>query len=200
MAEKKKVFSKWDITEIKTHDKGLERYVSLEPRITYHTHGRKAENQFKPIPIIEKLMNTLMRSSSGEKVGGKRIRGRKGCGKKSKARKIVKKGLQKVEEKTDKNPLQVLVNAIENAAPREETTRVKQGGITKHVAVDISPLRRISFGLRNIGVAVIARSFDTNKSASEALADELIHAANNETDSLAIKRKNDTERVARGAR
>ena len=93
-----------------------------------------------------------------------------------------------------------MVKAIENSAPREETTRVKYGGVVYHMAVDISPQRRIDFALRNIGRAVTMRSFDVKKSAAEALAEELILASNNDNQSHAIARKIEVERVAKSSR
>ncbi|MCD6523155.1 MAG: 30S ribosomal protein S7 [Candidatus Diapherotrites archaeon] len=196
------VFDKWDTSEVKVTDPGLAKYINLNEFVTFHTHGRHAARQFAKsnISIIERLINNVMRSGSGRKVGGKLIDGRLGCGKKSKAIKCVREAFEIIHKKTGKNPIQVYIKALENAAPREETTRVKMGGITRLISVDISPQRRIDFALRNICVAMLGKSYKSKKSRAEALADELIAAANNDTSSLAISKKVEIERVAKGAR
>ncbi len=196
------VFGKYDIREVKVEDPSLANYINLEPRYNYHTHGRHSAKQFgkQKVNIIERLINAIMRSGSKGKVGGHFTRGRFGCGKKINATEIVKEAFDIIHKKTGKNPLQILVLAIENAAPREETTRVKYGGLTRHIAVDVAPQRRIDLALRNIGLAVISRSFRNKKSAAEVLADELIAAANNDPSSMAINKRIEIERVAKGAR
>ncbi len=196
------VFGKYDIREVKIEDPSLANYINLTPRYSYHTHGKHSSRQFgkQKVSIIERLMNAIMRSGSKGKVGGHFVRGRFGCGKKTIAESVVKEAFEIIEKKTKKNPVQILITAIENAAPREETTRVKFGGLTRHIAVDVAPQRRVDLALRNIGLAVISRSFRTKKSAAEALADELIAAANNDPSSMAITKRIEIERVAKGAR
>jgi small subunit ribosomal protein S7 len=196
------VFGKWDISEVRLSDPGLEKYVCLEGRLVLHNMGRHSSKQFEKsnVPIIERLMNAIMRSGSGRKVGGKTIRGRGGCGKKMKAWKIVEGAFEIIYKRTKENPVQVFITALENSAPREETTRVRMGGVTRHIAVDVAPQRRIDFALRNIGISTVGKSFDRKKSAPEALADELIAASNSDNSSMAIARKNEIERIAKGAR
>ncbi|MCD4740737.1 30S ribosomal protein S7 [archaeon] len=197
-----KIFNKWTLTGITMNDLGLKNYINLEPTLALHTHGRHSAKQFskKDVSIIERLINSIMRSSSRKKIGGHIIRGRSGCGKKNQAHKAVREAFEIINQRTQENPIQILVNAIENAAPREETTRVKYGGMTRHIAVDISPQRRVDFALRNIAIAALGKSFKNKKNRGEALAEELMSAANEEAGSLAIAKKNEAERIARGAR
>ncbi|MCD6414191.1 MAG: 30S ribosomal protein S7 [Candidatus Diapherotrites archaeon] len=197
-----KVFGKWELGDIVVTDPGLKGYINLKPLLTFHTFGRHASSTIdrNRISIIERVINAIMRSGTRKKIGGKRITARKGCGKKDQAYKATKEAFDEIHKKTKDNPIQVLVRAIENSAPREETTRVKFGGITKHIAVDISPQRRINFALRNLALGALVRAYKSKKSRGQALAEELIAAANSETTSLAIARKNEVERVARGAR
>jgi small subunit ribosomal protein S7 len=192
----------WETEEVQLKDEGLKSYINLSGRVVMHTHGKHASKQFakSDVSIIERLVNSIMRSGSKKKVGGHRITARKGCGKKNMAHKSVEDALELINKKTKENPLQVLVTAIENSAPKEETTRVKYGGITKHIAVDISPQRRVDFALRNIAVASLAKAYKSKKDRAEALADEIIAAAKNDSNSMAISKKNEVERVARGAR
>ncbi len=102
--------------------------------------------------------------------------------------------------KTGRNPVEVLVRAIENAAPNEDTTRIAYGGVVYHVAVDIAPSRRVDLALRFFGEGLREASFSTPRSAEEILADEIIMAANNDTNSFAIKKKNEQERIAMSSR
>ena len=196
------VFGKYDIREVKVEDPSLANYINLEPRYSIHAHGRGALKMFgkQKTNIVERLINSLMRSGSGGKIGGHLIRDRHGCGKKTWAFKTVEGAFDTIAKKTKENPIQVLVRAIENAGPREETTRAKYGGLTRHLAVDVAPQRRIDLALRDIGLAVLSKSFKTKKSAAEALADELIAAANNDQASFAINRRIEIERIAKGAR
>jgi small subunit ribosomal protein S7 len=112
----------------------------------------------------------------------------------------VRKAFDIIEQKTKKNPLQVLVEAVQNSAPREETTRISYGGITYHLAVDSAPQRRLDIALKNIAGGAFAASFRSKKTIAECLADELIMASNNDMKSFAVARKEETERIAKGAR
>jgi small subunit ribosomal protein S7 len=168
-----------------------------------HAGGRHASKQFgkAEVPIVERLVNKVMRSGPGvRKLGGKVIRGAGACGKKHKAHNIVRKAFDLIEQRTKKNPIQVLVDAIQNAAPREETTRISYGGITYHVAVDSAPQRRLDIALKNLAAGAFAASFGSKKPIEECLAEELIMASNYDMKSFAIARKEETERIAKGAR
>lgn len=198
-----KYFGKWSADEVKIRDRGLERYLTLQPGHLLHSAGRQAYKQFgkAEIPIVERLMNKIMRSGPGsKKVGGKRIRGSKGCGKKHKVYNITHKAFGIIEEREKKNPVQVLVDAVQNSAPREETTRISYGGITYHVAVDSAPQRRLDIALKNLAGGAYSASFKSKKSIEECLAEELMLASKSDMKSFAVKRKEETERIAKGAR
>ena len=121
-------------------------------------------------------------------------------GKKSKALRVIESAFGAVEVRTKMNPIQVLIRAIENSAPREDITRVRFGGISYQVAVDVAPQRRLDLALRNLALAAIMGSFDKKATLGEALANELVLASNNDISSYSVKRKNDTERMAKSAR
>jgi small subunit ribosomal protein S7 len=195
------VFGKWK-SDVEVIDPSLRSYINLTAKVSFFTQGRHAKKVFgkAKVHIVERLINNLMRGGTGRKISGRVIRGRGGCGKKAKMWKVVKIAFDTVNQKTGKNPIEVFIRAIENAAPREETTRVRYGGITYPVAVDVSPQRRVDFALRNIGRAFAIRSFDNKKSAAEALSEELILTANNDAQSHAIARRIDIERTAKSAR
>lgn len=189
--------------EVVVRDPGLKRYIHLEPKLAVHTCGRHANRQFAKaqVPIVERLMNKLMRSGPGaRKLRGRVIRGGGATGKKMKAYNIVRRAFEIIEQRTGKNPIQVLVDAVQNAAPREETTRLTYGGITYYVAVDSAPQRRLDIALRNLAAGAYAASFNNKKPIEECLAEEIILAANNDTKSFAVVQKEEIERIAKGAR
>jgi len=198
-----KYFGKWQVDDVVIKDQGLQRYIRLQPSLVLHAGGRHAGKQFgkAEVPIVERLVNKVMRSGPGvRKLGGKLIRGAGACGKKHKAYNIVSGAFEIIEERTKKNPIQVLVDAIQNSAPREETTRISYGGITYHHAVDSAPQRRLDVVLKNLAAGAFAASFNSKKPIEECLAEELIMASNYDMKSFAIARKEETERIARGAR
>ena len=76
-----------------------------------------------------------------------------------------------------KNPLQVLVNAIINSGPREDSTRIGRAGTVRRQAVDVSPLRRVNQAIWLLCTGARESAFRNIKSIAECLADELINAA-----------------------
>ena len=198
-----KYFGKWSADGVEVKDPGLARYMLLEPPLVLHSGGRQASKPFGKtrVPIVERLINKIMRSGPGtRKLGGRIIRGAGACGKKHKAYNIVRKSFELIEERTKRNPIQVLVDAIQYSAPREETTRISYGGITYHLAVDSSPQRGMDIALKNLAAGAFAASFRNRKPIEECLAEELIMASNYDLKSFAIARKEETERIAKGAR
>jgi len=144
---------------------------------------------------VERLANTIMH------FGRKHAKntGRMG-GKKQKAIKIIKGSFDIISLETGKNPIAVLVKAVENASPNEDTTRIAYGGVAYHVSVDISPQRRVDLALRFISEGVRDAAFASRKSVEEALADEIMAAARNDTNGYSIKKKNEQERMAQASR
>jgi small subunit ribosomal protein S7 len=198
-----KLFNKWSFNDVVVSDIGLAKYVNLEPLIIPHTFGRKSQGRFAKtnINVVERLVNKAMRSGQGKrKLSGKFIRGRGGCGKKLQTMEIVEKAFIMVENQTKQNPIQVFVKALENSAPREDITRVKRGGVAYSLAVDLAPMKRLDEAIKNIALAAFGNSFNKKVSAEQALADEIIAAANNDAKSSAIKRKDEVERIAKSSR
>ena len=199
-----KLFGKYPLSEVKVTDPSMAQYASLAPAVIPHSHGRHTKRQFGKgkVNLVERLANKLMRGGTGEKTSGKVIRthGRL-QGKKTKALAIVEKAFSIVEARTKKNPVQLLVDAAQNAAPREDFTRVSMGGVSYQVAVDVSASRRLDMALRNISLAAIMGAFDRKKTLPEALADEIEFAAKGDVNSsYAIKKRDETERMARSSR
>ena len=192
-----KLFRRWDLTEVKPSDPGLKSVISLKPILIPASMGRHEHHKFAKaeVNIVERLVNSLMH------FGRKHAKntGRMG-GKKHRVVNVVKTALEIIHLRTGVNPVAVLVKALENASPNEDTTRVAYGGVVYHISVDISPLRRVDLALRFISEGVREACFSTPKSVEEALADEIILAANNDTNSYAIKKKNEQERIAMASR
>ncbi len=92
------------------------------------------------------------------------------------------------------------MRAIENSGPREDSTRVGAGGIVRRQAVDVSPFRRINQALYMIGIGAREASFRTIKTIAECLADEIVNASKGSSNSYAIKKKDELERVAKANR
>jgi small subunit ribosomal protein S7 len=114
--------------------------------------------------------------------------------------KIIKTALDIINVETGKNPVELLVRAIENASPNEDTTRIVYGGVVYHVSVDVAPLRRVDLALRFIAEGVKESTYSNPQAIEEALANEIIRAANNDMASHAIKKKNEQERIAMASR
>jgi len=154
------------------------------------------------VNVVERLINKLMRGGTGAKTSGKIIRTKGQLqGKKLKCMKVVENAFDIIEKKTQKNPVQLLVKALENAAPREDVTRVTHGGVSYQVAVDLSAPRRIDLALRNITLAALMSSFNRSRSLHQILADEIMSTAEGDaTKSYAIKKRDEAERMARSAR
>lgn len=98
---------------------------------------------------------------------------------------------------TDENPLQVFVKAVVNAGPREDSTRVGSGGIVRRQAVDVSPFRRVNQAIYLMAMGAREATFRSIKTAAECLADEIINASKGSSNSYAIKKKDEIERVAK---
>ena len=197
------LFDKWGTDGIQVRDLGLAKYISVEAKIIPHSFGKKTRKRFEKahVSIVERLINKIMRSGQGKrKLSGKYIRGRDSCGKKFQAMGIVERAFEKIEGETQQNPVQVLIRAVENAAQREDITRMKKGGIAYTVAVDVSPMKRLDEALKNIALACFSGSFNNKKSAWEALAEEIILAAKGDNKASSIKRRDEVERIAKSSR
>jgi len=184
-----KLFGKWTFENIDVRDPSLKKYICLRPTFLPHTGGRHEHDRFgkSRVPIVERLINNLLKHG-------------RNMGKKHLAYNIVKNAFEIIHLRTKQNPIGVLVRAIENAAPREETTRIMYGGIIYHVAVDVAPQRRVDLALRHITDGARNCAFNNPKPIEECLADEIIAVANNDPKSYAIAKKEEIERIALSSR
>ena len=198
MSEQKLLlFRKWDTTEIEIKDVGLKTAISLKQTIMPLDFGRSALKRYNKgqVNIVERLSNKLMHF--GKKYA--KNTGRQG-GKKHHSINIVKTAFEIIHLKTGKNPVEVLVRAVENSAPNEDTTRIVYGGTVYHVSVDVAPLRRVDLALRFIADAIREATFSNPKPIEEYIAEHLILAEKNDSSAPSIKKKNELERVAQASR
>ena len=188
-AGKKLLFNKWDISEVKVTDPGLIRYVNLTALIIPHSCGKFSRQEFNQanMPIVERLSNRLMQTENN-------------TGKKQLAIGIVRDAFEIVNKKTKRNPIEVLVEAIANTGPREETVRLKYGGINVPKSVDTAPLRRVDTAIGFLAEATLKASRKSKKPASAILADELIAASKGDTKCFSVGKKEERERIAKSAR
>lgn len=194
-----KVFGKYDMAEVQVSDQALKPYINIEPRLMIKSHGRHVVKfGAAKIHIIERLTNRLaVPGHSGKK---HKIITSWASGKYSKNLGTVMDAFEIIEKKTKKNPIQVLVKAIENGSPKDETTTIEYGGARYPQAVDVSPTRRINLAIRWIVQGAYGKCFGKKKKMSESLADEIIMAADGNMESYAMSKKNEAEKQADAAR
>jgi small subunit ribosomal protein S7 len=183
------LFGKYDINQVNIKDPSIKRYINLKPVIVPHTDGKSAARQFNKseMPIVERLVNKLMRNEFN-------------TGEKMKTYGIVRDAFEIINKKTGQNPIQIFIDAIENAGPREETVRLKYGGINVPKAVDTAPMRRVDQALMFIAQGAEKASFKSKKPIEVALAEELMAAAKGDVKSFSVGKKDEKERVAKAAR
>ncbi len=191
------LFNKWNTKEIEVNDLGLKTVISLRPAVLPNTFGRHEHQRLKKaeVNIVERLANKMMHF--GKKYA--KNTGRMG-GKKARTLNMVRTAFDIIHLETGKNPVELLVRAIENASPNEDTTRIVYGGVVYHVSVDVAPLRRIDLALRFVAEGVKESAYHNPQTVEEALAKEIILAANNDMASHAVKKKNEQERIAMASR
>jgi small subunit ribosomal protein S5e len=175
-----KIFNKWSYEDVQVKDISLTYYIPhpiqqltnsdyiqiRNPVYLPHTAGRYSNKCFRKAscPIIERLTNSLM------------IHGRNN-GKKVLAVRIIKHTFDIINLLSDQNPLQVVVDAIVNCGPREDSTRIGSVGTARRQAVDVSPLRRVNQAIGLLTIGAREGAFRNVRSIAECLAEELCAAA-----------------------
>jgi small subunit ribosomal protein S7 len=194
-----KLFGLYDVSDIKIEDPGMKRYINLDQKLVVKSSGRVRERFSRgKVNILEIFANLI--GISGHRRKKHIIQTGWKPGKYSQNMRIVLNCLKIIEEKTKQNPIQVLVIALQNAAPRDGVTIIEYGGARYPQAVDISPTRRVTMTLRTIVQGSYDKSFNKKPKIEQTLADEIIKAYNKDADSYAIQKKNDSEKQADSAR
>lgn len=186
------VFGKWNPGEVQIKDISLTDYVGVKDKYAVylpHTAGRYAKKRFRKAqcPIVERVICSMM------------MHGRNN-GKKLLTMRIMKHSFEIIHLMTGENPLQILVDAIINSGPREDSTRIGRAGTVRRQAVDVSPMRRVNQAIWLLCTGAREAAFRNVKTIAECLADELVNAAKGSSNSYAIKKKDELERVAKSNR
>lgn len=187
-----KLFGRWSYDDVNVSDLSLVDYIAVKDKACVfvpHTAGRYQKKRFRKAlcPIVERLVNSMM------------MHGRNN-GKKALCVRIVKHAFEIIHLMTDKNPIQVFVTAVENGGPREDSTRIGSAGVVRRQAVDVSPLRRVNQAVYLICTGARQAAFRNIKTIAECLADEIMNCAKESSNSYAIKKKDEIERVAKANR
>merc|ERR1711893_127375 len=122
--------------DVQVTDMSLQDYIAVKEKSAKflpHTSGRYAAKRFRKAqcPIVERLVNSLMMHGHNN-------------GKKLMTVRIVKHAFEIIHLTTTENPIQILLQAIINSGPREDSTRIGRAGTVRRQAVDVSPLRRVN--------------------------------------------------------
>ena len=191
------LFRKWDLSEITINDIGLKTAISLKKTVFPMDFGRSALKRFNKadVNIVERLANKMMHFGKKYAKNTGRM-----AGKKIHTFNVIKTAFEIIHLKTGKNPVEVLVRAVENSAPNEDTTRIVYGGTVYHVSVDVAPIRRVDLALRFIADGVKESTFSNPKPIEEYLVEHLILSSNNDPTAPSIKKKNELERIAQASR
>ena len=181
------LFGKWDLTEVNIEDTTLEKYINLDAFQVPHTGGRHSKKRFgrRNLSVIERFINNLMRSE-------------KYTGKKAQAYNVMKNAFDIINSKKKTNPAQIMVQALENSAPRAAVVSLRYGGIRVYSGVDVSPTRRVDTAIRNLCIGAL-QSSKKQRSIEKSLSRELMLASENNPDSYAIGKKEELERQAEAA-
>ena len=181
------LFGKWDLTEVNIEDTTLEKYINLDAFQVPHTGGRHSKKRFgrRNLSVIERFINNLMRSE-------------KYTGKKAQAYNVMKNAFDIINSKKKTNPAQVMVQALENSAPRAAVVSLRYGGIRVYSGVDVSPTRRVDTAIRNLCIGAL-QSSKKQRSIEKSLSRELMLASEGNPDSYAVGKKEELERQADAA-
>lgn len=130
-------------------------------------------------PLVARLINKVMYS-----------------GKKALAERIVYRAMEIVREKSGREPLEVLEEALKNVQPVLEVRPRRVGGATYQVPHEVRPGRRLSLGLR--WLVQYARQRGDARTMDQKLAREILDAASGQ--GAAVRRREETHRMAEANR
>merc|ERR1711908_233606 len=179
-ASEVKLFNKYSFEDVKVSELPLKDYIactSSSACFLPHSAGRWQKKRFKKAqcPIVERMTNSLM------------MHGRNN-GKKLLAVRIMRHTMDIIALLTGENPIQVIVDAVVNSGSREDSCRIGSAGVVRRQAIFL-----LTTGAREA-------SFRNIKTIAECLSEEIINAAKGSSNSYAIKKKDEIERVAKANR
>merc|ERR1711968_35062 len=187
-----KLFAKYSFDEVKVDDMALTDYIACKPANAVflpHSAGRWTKKRFKKAqcPLVERITNSLM------------MHGRNN-GKKIMAVRIMKHTMEIIHLTTGENPIQIITDAVVNSGAREDSCRIGSAGVVRRQAIDVSPLRRVNMAIHLLTTGAREAAFRNIKTIAECLAEEFVNAAKGSSNSYAIKKKDEIERVAKANR
>ena len=124
--------------------------------------------------VVTKLVNSIM------------LDGKKGV-----AQKVVYEAFEQIKTKTDKDPLEVFAQAMENVMPNLEVKARRVGGANYQVPMEVRPARRVTLALRWLTAYSRSRS---ERTMAERLAGEILDASNNT--GAAVKKREEMHKQA----
>lgn len=194
------IFNRWDLTEVKIEDAGLMNYINLVPVVVPRSGGKYATTAFHKgkMNIVERFMNKMM--VPGHRGKKHKITSGKCVGNTVGLYNDIKAAFEIIEKRTSKNPVQVMIGAIENAALMEEVAAYRMGGIIARQAVIVAPQRRLDMALRHLTQGIYKLKFRNRTPLPEVIANELMAAYNSDSKSFAIQERSRIEKEAEGAR
>jgi len=195
-----KLFDKWSFSGVVVEDAGLQGYINIKPIIAPRTNGYYHNTAFykTKVSILERLMNRMQ--VSGHKGKKHRISSGHNTGKGKKVATLMYEILEVLEKRTKENPIQVVVTAVENAAPREEVITIERSGARYAQAVDIAPQRRVDLVVRFICQGAAHKAFNSGISFKDALIAEIMDCYEIGDKSMAMSKKNEIEKMAASAK
>jgi len=198
--EEPKLFDKWSFKEVEVVDPGLQGYINLVPVVVPRSNGAHHDTPFykTKVNIVERFINRLQ--VTGHKGKKHIITTGRNTGKARKITLLIKDVFEEIEKRTKENPIQVLVTAIENAAPREEVITIERSGAKYAQAVDIAPQRRVDLTVRYMTQGAAHKAFDSEISLKDALTEEIINGYNLADGSVAVSKKQEIEKMAAAAK
>jgi len=195
-----KLYNRWSFNEVEVLDQGLVGYINIEPIVVPKTNGYYHNTPFykTKLNIVERIMMRL--AVSGHKNKKHKLTSGYNTGKSLTHNSIMIEVLEDLEAKTKLNPLQVLVKAIENAAPREEVITIERSGARYAQAVDIGPQRRVDLVLRYLCQGATHKAFNGSSTLKDALVEEIMDCYNWTGNSMAMSKRNEIEKMAAAAK
>lgn len=185
-----KLFDTYSYENVKVADVTLQPFINISRQVltphTSATNACKFRGQMN-VSIVERFACCFMRKGRNN-------------GKKLLALRAVNNAFFLIEKMSGKNPIQVLVDAIINSGPREESGRVGRGGAMKRTSVDVSSHRRVNIALYFLTKGIREKAYKNQKTLAEIIADELLLAESNSPNSYGVKKRDEVEKIAKSNR
>merc|ERR1712146_782553 len=186
-----KLFNKYSFEDVQVSDMALTDYIAAKSTNAVfipHSAGRWSKKRFKKAQPDRGAHHQLADEHG------------RNNGKKILAVRIMKHTCDIIALTTGENPIQVIVDAVVNSGPREDSCRIGFAGVVRRQAIDVSPLRRVNTAIHLLTTGARDSAFRNIKTIAECLAEEFVNAAKGSSNSYAIKKKDEIERVAKANR